>query len=151
MLVKVLLKCSNTWIDRIVPNIDWQSYISTGSLHFILRIALFIMSYYNQPQPQYNQQPYQQQPPQYGAPNYHPQPVSWPPQQSANQPMPQQAYPMNQPINPAQGQSQSVPCRKCGTMYPLPAGSPSFRCKTCGEMNGTGFTDGLVCCFCTIL
>ena len=36
-------------------------------------------------------------------------------------------------------QFQHVACPNCGATYPLPAGSSSWRCKTCHTMNGGGF------------
>jgi len=38
-------------------------------------------------------------------------------------------------------------CYQCGTLYPLPSGATSWRCKQCGAFNDLQPT-GLFCCCC---
>jgi hypothetical protein len=98
--------------------------------------------YAPQQQPQYVQQPQymqQQQQPQYGGPAPSaPSPYSQP-MYAQQQQQPQPVY-YAQPVAARQGASQRVAgggaaCRKCGTVYPLPPGAHSWRCKQCSEMN----------------
>jgi len=107
--------------------------------------------------PQYQQQP-QQWPPQNQNQQWPPQqqqqpqqqpqqPQYYQPQQQQPQPQYQPHYAQAVPLQPVYGQnvqqaaigSTSCACYKCGAAYPLPGGSMSWRCKSCGSMNGTGF------------
>jgi len=67
-------------------------------------------------------------------------------QQQRQQPVLQQ-----QPIMAVQAQpavimpmQRGYPCQQCGTLYPLPQGALSFRCKNCGLFQNVGGYDG--CC-----
>jgi len=94
----------------------------------------------NQYPPSYSTQPASSQ-------SYYPPPTSagyYYQQQPQYPPMAGQAQPVYaQPMNSSQGMGmgtgvQNVPCARCGSVYPLPVGSTSWRCKQCQSMNGGG-------------
>jgi len=92
-----------------------------------------------QRQRQQQQQQHHRTPPLLHIPNedYYQQQPQYPPM--AGQAQPVYAQPMNSSQGMGMGTGvQNVPCARCGSVYPLPVGSTSWRCKQCQSMNGGG-------------
>lgn len=47
---------------------------------------------------------------------------------------------------PPPSQEMGLPCAKCGTLYPLPRGASSWRCRSCGHFNAMQSDGGFIIC-----
>jgi LSD1 subclass zinc finger protein len=50
------------------------------------------------------------------------------------------------PPSASAGTPMGVPCSKCNALYPLPAGSTSWRCRACGHFNSLVDDGGFILC-----
>ena len=60
------------------------------------------------------------------------------------------AYPGASSLQQRATEQRPIPCERCNTMYNLPYGASSFRCRSCGHLNAVGGSECGYCCICTI-
>ena len=60
------------------------------------------------------------------------------------------AYPGAASLQQRATEQRPIPCEACGTLYNVPYGASSFRCRSCGHLNAIGGSECEYCCICTI-